>query len=165
MDSLKAVAVTAQTAPKRLTYTYRWSVNDRFIKEAKGDTLDLSPFKKGDLIAVTVTPHDGDDDGYAVESRLIAVHSIPPSLELKAMSQARKKGSPIELQLVGVAPDGDRIAFSLEPPLVPGMTIDEQSGKISWLLQPGQKGTLRFGAAVEDDNKTKVTKFFDITVD
>jgi hypothetical protein len=45
------------------------------------------------------------------------------------------------------------------------MTIDKRSGKISWSLQPDQKGSFRFGAAVEDDNGTKVTKIFDITVE
>ena len=45
------------------------------------------------------------------------------------------------------------------------MTIDKWSGKISWNIQPDQKGVIRFGAAVEDDNGTKVTKIFDVTVD
>jgi hypothetical protein len=165
MNSLKAEVEVAPTAPERLVYTYRWKVNDRIIEEATGDTLNLSPFKKGDLITVTVTPNDGGADGVAVESPLVAVHSVPPSLELKTMRQARKTGEPIELQLVGVAPDGDLVAFSLEPPLVPGMTIDKRSGKISWLLQPDQKGSIRFGAAVEDNNQTKVTRIFDITAE
>jgi hypothetical protein len=165
MDSLKTEVVVAPTAPGQLVYTYRWKVNDRTIEEATGNALNLSPFKKGDLITVTVTPNDGSTDGLAVESPVVAIHSVPPSLELKAMRQARKTGEPIELQLVGVAPDGDRVAFSLEAPLVPGMTIDNRSGKISWPLQPDQKGSFRFGAAVEDDNGTKVTKTFDITVE
>ena len=165
MDSLQAEIVIAPTAPKKLLYTYRWKVNDRIIREATGSSLILSPFKKGDLITVTVTPHDGTTDGLAVESPLVAIHSVAPSLELKAMRQARKPGEPIELQLVGVAPDGDPIVFSLEPPLVSGMTIDRRSGKISWALKPDQKGSFRFGAAVEDDQGAKVTKTFDITAE
>jgi hypothetical protein len=127
--------------------------------------LNLSPFKKRDLITVTVTPYDGNTAGFAVESPMVAIHSIPPSLELKPMRKARKTGEPIELQLVGVAPDGDQVTFSLEAPHVPGMIIDERSGKITWLLKPGQKGSFRFGAAVEDDNGTKIAKTFDVTVD
>jgi hypothetical protein len=165
MDSLKAEVVATPIAPERLAYIYRWKVNDQVIVDEAGDTLNLSPFKKGDLITVTVTPHDGDTYGHAVESPVISVHSVPPSLELKAARQVRKTGEPIELQLVGTAPDGNLVTFSLEPPLVPGMTIDGRSGKISWLLQPDQKGTVRFGAAVVDDNGTKVTKNFDITLD
>jgi hypothetical protein len=165
MDNLKAEVEVAPTAPEKLLYTYLWKVNDQIIEEAKGDTLNLSPFKKRDLVTVTVTPHDGDTAGYAVESPIVAIHSGLPSLELKAMHQPRKAGEPIELQLVGVAPDGDPITFSLEPPQVPGMTIDKLSGKILWLHQPDQKGSIQFGAAVEDDTGSKITKTFTVTVD
>ena len=165
MDSLKAEIDVSPDAPGQLVYTYRWEVNDHVIEEATGDTLNLSTFKKRDLINVTVTPHDGSTAGSAVESPTVAIHSIPPSLELKAMNQARKIGELIELQLVGDALDGGELTFSLEAPYVPGMTIDNSTGKISWLLQPGQKGSLRFGAAVQDDNRTKVTKVFDIIVE
>ncbi|MBN2438201.1 MAG: hypothetical protein JXL20_06315, partial [Deltaproteobacteria bacterium] len=72
---------------------------------------------------------------------------------------------PVELQLVGAAPDGNQVTFSLEQPLVPSMTIDGPSGKISWQLQPDQKGAVRFGAGVVDDNGTKVIKTFEITLD
>jgi hypothetical protein len=165
LDTLKAEVEVASNAPEKLVYTYRWKVNDRIIEDASGDTLNLSPFKKRDLITVTVTPYDGDAAGFAVESPSVAIHSVPPSLELKALRKARKTGEPIELQLVGVAPDGGQVTFSLEPPLVPGMTIDKQSGKITWLLQPGQKGPFRFGATAEDDDGTKITKIFDITAE
>jgi hypothetical protein len=165
MDSPQAEVVPASTAPPKVIYTYRWKVNDRTIPEATGSTLTLSPFKKGDLISVIVTPRDGATEGLAVESPLVAIHSIAPSLELKALRQARKPGQPIELQLVAVAPDSSRIIFSLEPPLVPGMTIDPASGKVSWSLRPDQKGSFRFAAAVEDDQGTKITKTFDITAE
>lgn len=165
MESLQAEVVVAPTAPQKLVYSYRWKVNDRIIRETTGSTLILSPFQKGDMITVTVTPNDGTTDGLAVESPLVAIHSVAPSLELKAMRQARESGKPIELQLVGVSPDGDPVAFSLEPPLVPGMAIDRRSGKLSWTLKPDQKGAFRFGAAVEDDQGTKVSKIFEITVE
>ena len=165
MDTLKAVVQVAPNAPERLVYAYRWKVNDRLVEEASGDTLNLSPFKKRDLITVTVTPSDGNTAGFAVDSPIVAVHSIPPSLELKATRKARKTGESIELQLVGAAPDGEKVLFSLEDPRVPGMTIDKESGKITWLLQPNQKGPFRFGAAVEDDNGTRITKIFDVTAE
>lgn len=165
MDSLKAEVEAAPAAPEKLVYTYLWKVNDRVIEEAVGDTLNLSAFHKRDLVTVTVTPYDGETAGLAVASSMVAIHSVPPSLELNAMRRARKTGEPIELQLVGAAPDGDQITFSLEAPQVPGMTIDQRSGKISWRLQPDQKGVFRFGAAVEDDNGTKVTKIFEITAE
>ena len=165
MDMLKAEVDLASTAPKELVYTYLWRVNDKIIEDAKGDTLNLSSFKKRDLVTVTVTPHDGETTGFAVAGPVIAIHSLPPSLELQAMRRVRKTGEPVEFQLAGVAPDGEQVAYSLEAPHVPGMTIDKQSGKITWSIQPDQKGAIRFGAAVEDDNGTKVTRIFDVTVD
>lgn len=165
MDSLKAEVEAAPAAPEKLVYAYLWKVNDRVIEEAVGDTLNLSAFHKRDLVTVTVTPYDGETADLAVASPMVVIHSVPPSLELNAMRRARKTGEPIELQLVGAAPDGDQIAFSLEAPHVPGMTIDPSSGTISWRLQPDQKGVFRFGAAVEDDNGTKVTKIFEITAE
>ncbi len=165
LDTLKAEVEVASNAPENLVFTYRWKVNDRIIEEASGETLNLSPFKKRDLITVTVTPNDGNTAGFAVDSPIIAIHGIPPSLELQAMRKARKTGEPIELQLVGNAPDAEKVTFSLEDPRVPSMAIDKESGKITWLLQAGQKGSFRFGAAVEDDNGTKTTKIFDITAE
>lgn len=164
-DRLQAEVVPAPAAPKKLAYAYRWKVNDRIIPEAVGDSLILASFKKGDMIAVAVTPNDGTTDGFTVESPLVAVHATAPSLGLKAQRQVRKPGQPVELELVGVSPEGGPVSFSLEPPLVPGMTIDRASGKITWTLQPDQKGPFHFGAAVADSHGTKVTKTFDITAE
>jgi hypothetical protein len=166
MDTLKTeVLTTAPAEPGRITYAYAWKVNDRVVEGVTGDTLNLSALKKRDLIMVTVTPYDGDKAGFPVESPVIAVHSVPPSLELTAMRQVRKAGKPVELQLVSRHPDSDGVAFSLEAPLVAGMTIDKDSGKITWTPPADQKGSIRFGAAVEDTEKTKVTKVFEMSVD
>ncbi len=165
MDSVRAEVVPAPTTPEGLAYLYRWKVNDQVVGDAKEDTLILSPFKKGDLVSVVVTPHDNDLYGHAVESPVIAVHAVPPSLEMKPAKLLRKTGAPVELQLLAAAPDGERLTFSLEPPVTKGMTIDSVSGKITWILQPKQQGIVRFAAAVEDDNGTKVTKTFEIMLD
>jgi hypothetical protein len=166
MDNLKAEVVTAASAdPGRITYTYVWKVNDRTVADATGDTLNLAAFKKRDHVTVTVTPYEGDKAGFPVDSPIILIYGISPSLDLQTTSKKTKVGEPLELQLVSLHPDSDSITFSLEAPLVPGMTIDSQTGKIIWILPPNQRGTIRFGAAVEDTDKTKVTKTFDITIE
>ena len=165
MDSLTAEVVAAPDAPERLTYIYEWRVNDQTLEGEKGDTLSLSPFKKGDLITVNVTPLDGEIYGHAVESPVVAVHGAQPTLELKAGRLARKAGEPVVLQLAGAAPDSAQITFSLEPPLVTGMTIDARTGRISWMPQPDQKGPVKFGASIVDDHQTKVTQVFEINLE
>ncbi len=149
-----------------MEFTYKWKLNDRIIEDATGDSLNLSKLKKRDLITVTATPYVGGKAGFPFESPVIAVHSAPPSLDLKALPrQQRKISDPLELQLTSVDPDGDEVTFYLEVPLVEGMTIDGRTGKITWIIQPNQKGAIRFGAAAEDTDKTKVTKIFEITVE
>jgi hypothetical protein len=166
IDNLKAEVVMAAPAdPGRITYTYIWKVNNRTVADATGDTLNLAAFKKKDYVTVTVTPYDGDKAGFPVESPIILLYGISPSLDLQTTAKKAKVGEPLELQLVSLHPDSDSITFSLEAPLVPGMTIDSQTGKITWILPPNQRGTIRFGAAVEDTDKTKVTKTFDITLE
>ena len=164
-DIKAEVVAAAYSAPGRIAYTYLWKVNNRTVEDATGDTLDLSALKKGDLVTVTVTPYEGDKAGFPVESAVIVIHGIPPSLDLQAPLKKTKVGDPLELQLVSIHPDSDAITFSLEAPFLHGMSIDSKTGKITWLFPPNQKGTLHFGAAVEDTDKTKVTKTFDIKVE
>ena len=166
MDALRAEVVTAAySAPSRIAYAYVWKVNNRTVEGATGNALSLSTFKKGDLVTVTVTPYDGDKTGFPADSPVALIYGIPPSLDLQTPIKAKKVGEPLELQLVSLHQDSDGITFSLEAPLVPGMSIDGNTGKITWIIPPNQKGTTRFGAAVEDTDKTKVTKTFELTIE
>lgn len=167
MDTLKAEVVADAPDPDRLTYTYIWKVNDRVVEGAEGDTLDLPSFdlKKRDLITVSVTPSDGEREGFTVESPVVAVHSTPPTLDLIMPRQTRKVSESLKIQLVSLHPDSEGVTFSLDAPIVPGMSIDPRSGKITWVIQPDQKGTIPFGAIVEDTDKTRVTRIFNIIVE
>lgn len=163
-DNLRVEVVLAPGAPQKLAFTYRWRVNDRIVDAAKGDSLNLSGLKKQDRISVAVTPHDGETAGFTVESALVAVHSIAPSLEMEIISPSSKVGAPIELQLLSAAPDSAAVTFALDPPLLPGMVLDRPSGKISWNRPPDLKGPFRFGASVTDDSGTRVARVFEIDV-
>jgi hypothetical protein len=164
LDSLKAKADVSSASFQEIDYTYQWKVNDRVVEGTAGGVLNLAPFKKGDLITCIVTPYVSSVMGIAVESPVVAIHGLPPTLGLKDVRQRRKIGEPIELQLVSLAPDSAEVTFSLAPPYVQGMVIDKHLGTISFLPQPDQRGTVRFGAAVEDDNRTNVTNIFTITI-
>jgi hypothetical protein len=166
MDTLNAdILTTPDTNHRNITYSYVWKVNNRIIEGATGDTLPLATFKKRDLVTVTVTPYDGDKAGFPVESPVAIIYGAPPSLDLQTPLKTIKVGEPLALQLVSLHPDSESITFSLEAPLVPGMSIDSHTGKITWSIPPNHKGTVRFGAAVEDTDKTKVTKTFEITIE
>lgn len=162
-DTLRAEVIPAVSDAGRLAYTYTWKVNDQIIPDATGDALDLANLRRMDLVSVNVTPYDGEKAGFAVNSPLIAIYSVAPSLELKTMGRKIKAGEPLVLQLSSIHPETEEVTFSLESPSLPGMTIDSKTGKITWILQPGQEGTMQFGASVSD-TETKVTRVFDVNI-
>jgi hypothetical protein len=164
LDTLRAEIIPAASDTSHLTYTYAWKVNDRTITNATGDSLDLSNYKKRDLVYVTVTPYDGDRAGFTVKSSVIAVYGISPSLELSTVDRKLKAGGSLVLQLSSIHPETEQVTFSLEPPSIAGMTIDNKTGQITWITQPGQEGIRQFGASVTDTDGTKVTRIFDINV-
>jgi len=166
LDTLKAeIELQPGVSSVGLSYQYDWKVNHHLIAHATKDTLDLSGFQKNDLLSVRVTPYNAEGTGFSVESSFIAVHSIPPSLELQRTHQNARSGK-VFLQLTSIHPDSNKMRFDLAEPYVSGMTIDNQSGKITWVIQPEQKGATRFGASVEDeDNTVKITKEFEIVIE
>lgn len=164
LDTLKAT-VTPVDPAQNLTCTYRWRVNEQIVADAAGDSLALTNLKKRDLVSVIVTPHEEGKAGFPVESPVVAVHGVPPTLDLKASREARKAGKAVELQLISQHPDSESITFGLDSPLVDGMAIDNRTGRITWSIQPGHAGKIRFGAFVADADGTKVTKTFEVTVE
>jgi hypothetical protein len=74
MDTLRAeVVAAASDVPTRITYAYVWKVNSRSVAGAAGDTLNLSAFKKKDLVTVTVTPYDGDKAGFPADGPIALI--------------------------------------------------------------------------------------------
>jgi len=166
LDTLKAeIELQPGVSSDGLSYQYDWKVNHRSIANTNKDSLELSGFQKNDLLSVRVTPYNEEGTGFSVESSFIAIHSIPPSLELQRTHQNAHSGK-VFMQLVSIHPDSDKVRLGLAEPFISGMTIDSQNGKITWIIQPEQKGVIRFGASVEDEDKTvKVTKIFEMTID
>ncbi|MBN1546775.1 MAG: hypothetical protein JW902_08965 [Syntrophaceae bacterium] len=165
MDTLTAEVALKQESPD-LNFRYIWKVNDRIVPDATGNTLELSECQVRDVVSVTVIPSDGERIGLPVEGPLIAIHVLPPTLELEPSRNKIRNGDVIDLQLISSHPDCPVVIFALADPLVNGMTIDQRTGKITWTVLPDQKGLIRFGASVEDDTHTvKVTKEFEIQIE
>jgi hypothetical protein len=162
-DVLHAVVTPVVDIPAdQLQYSHTWKVNEQTVKNTTGGTLDLSPFRKGDLVYVTVTPYRSGTAGYAARSPMIALQAVPPSLELNIHTLTIKAGGSCILQLSSSHPDSEGVEFGLEEPKVNGMTIDARTGRILWIVQPDQPGVVNFGASVTDSEGTRVTKRFEI---
>lgn len=162
VDSIKAEVLTDYDQGN-VIYEYLWEINSKPITGIKGDILPSGLFKKGDAIRVMVTPFVNNVKGYTYESMFIVVHSAPPSLELIETKQ--KLNNTIELQLVSKDPDNDKVTFSFEEPYLEGMTIDKETGKITWKPKEKKKGIYKFRASATDTDGAKIIKTFEFKIE
>jgi hypothetical protein len=68
-----------------LTYAVEWRVNGLPPDGWASDTLTGEAFDKGDLLACTLTPHDGLEAGAPVDSAAVAAVNSPPALAQVAL--------------------------------------------------------------------------------
>ena len=92
------------------TYSYAWTVNRGQV--ATTASIDGALFAKGDTIACTATPFDGEDSGLALTSAPATVLNTAPVLESATLSSvAPKEGDTLSVNL-GAASDADGDAIS-----------------------------------------------------
>jgi|GEM_PF-2401114 hypothetical protein len=163
IDSIKAELSLDSPTPANIDYEYKWFINDKLVESAHGDTLPSGLAKKRDRISVNVTPILNGERGVLSQSYFCVIHSSPPALSLK--DEISKVGEIIELQLVGVDTDGEKITYALEDPRLDGMTVDKITGKITWKPTEKQTGICRFGASASNADGSKRTKVFEISLD
>jgi hypothetical protein len=163
LDNIRAVLSLDRDAPADIKYEYKWYINDKPVVYESGNILPSGLFRKKDRVSVEVTPSLATEKGFTCQSYFRVIHSAPPSLSLR--DETTKVGEIIELQLVGVDPDGDKITYALEDPRLEGMIVDKMSGKVSWKPVTWQKGVYRFRASASDSDGSKTTKTFEFSLD
>jgi len=116
------------------TFIYQWTKNGQPIE---GNTDSISGFKRGDNIAVKITPFDGVDYG-APRVITTEIQNTPP--KIVEHKEVAFDGNTLTYQVKAIDKDGDRITYSLiDPPS--GMTIGPATGTITWQVKPDQTGT------------------------
>lgn len=162
-DPITAVASLAGGNAEGITFAYQWKRNDQIIPEATANVLKDTSLKRGDRISAVATAVRDGVAGPPAESQIVVITSLPPVLEMKILTPQVRLGQPFEIQLTGaVAPDGNKLVYSLISPFAEGMTIDGNTGKIVWTPARALKGKLLFGAAVTDMDGNKATKIFEL---
>ncbi len=95
-----------------VSVSYGWLVNGAEIS-ATGSSLTGSEFDRGDTVACTVTPNDGEDDGEAVTSSTVTVANTAPTLASVSISPS----DPTEESTLTCTPgtssdvDGDAVSY------------------------------------------------------
>lgn len=96
-----------------LSFRYRWLVNGQIVEGKTGESLQPELLKRGDQVAVEVTPFDGTIEGAAFRSAAAAVVNTPPiisdvSVEFDHAAQGRQLLVKVDL----VDPDHDAVSLT-----------------------------------------------------
>jgi hypothetical protein len=143
--------------------SYQWYRNGEPIAGATGPRLPADSVHRGDKLAVSVSATDGSDAGPATQSPPIVVANAAPVITTQPSYDMTPTGS--YTYTVG-AKDADNDAplkFELlEGPK--GMTIDEQSGVVTWAVPDDAKGGA-IKVAVTDPYGGRVTQAWVLAVE
>ncbi len=124
LDTMVVKAKASDPDGQALDLEYRWEVDGEKVA-VRGDELDLSAYRRGQTVSVTLTASDG-----VLEKTLsmvpVEIANAPPQFETDPARIRTIEG----FRLSAKDPDGDSITWSLEgaPPM---MSIDAR-GALHW---------------------------------
>jgi hypothetical protein len=159
-DRLVATVDGSDVDGDDVLYTYRWSHNNRLVLEGEAGMLDTTGFSRGDVIAVSATPHDRESHGKERLSELLPLANSPPkftSSDQGILTQGR-----FGYVASAVDPENDPLTYTLES-APPGMTIDEKTGRIQWDIPAAPGGGYRVKVLVKDDHQGWASQEFEVT--
>jgi len=140
-----------------IDYSYRWTINGEEVFGNDSPMLSGDLFRKGDLINLTVIPHDGEAAGKAFHGVEFTIPNAPPRFE--TTPPAAFESEHYRYHPVAADPDGDAVSYRLDS-APEGMTIDSQSGQISWDIGPDQQGEHHIKIEVQDEEGAKAFQEF-----
>jgi hypothetical protein len=143
-------------------YTYQWEKNGAVLTEEKGEVLERGRFKKGDSIAVTVTPNDGESQGISKKSEPITILNSPPIIVSSPPTSV--EGNDYIYQVKAYDPDNEPISFALKSG-PKGMEIDKDTGLIRWAIRSQDRGTHSIEIEASDKEGAKSFQRFVLNIE
>ncbi len=115
-SELTASLVTSDADGDRVSVSYAWSVDGSVVSTA-GSSLDGdSWFDKGQVVSVTVTPNDGEDDGTPATASGLTVQNTPPEAPTVTISPTEPVGGVddlvCEVLVDSTDADADSVTYS-----------------------------------------------------
>lgn len=126
LDTLRVLPVAADQDGDTVTLSYEWKKNG----EPAGNGETLSGFKRGDNISVMITPYDGKEYGKPKSLAMEIQNTCP---QATGHTEFVFNGTLLTTRIRAIDPDGDAVTYSLVTP-PPGMTIEEESGLLRWVV-------------------------------
>ena len=119
-----------------------------------------TPLKRGDKVAVTVTPFDGKERG-KTSTHYRDILNTAPVIEGQEQFQVGDAAVTFHVRASDV--DGDPLTYSVKDAPA-GMSIDRKTGWVRWVTSPGTPGKVPFTVIVSDGSGGESTARFTVTV-
>lgn len=141
-----------------VSFRYEWHVNGERVFDADGDVLGAGSFSRGDEVAVTVVPSDGESEGEAFTAQAGKAANSAPGFS--SSPPADFSGVFIYKPVLS-DPDGDAVSVSIERG-PEGMTAAD--GKVEWRPRDEQKGSFEVTIAADDGFGGRALQTFELKV-
>lgn len=93
-----------------ITYSYQWYVNDAAVTGQTNPTFPAELLRRGQMIAVEITPSDGKQKGKPVRSPAVGVGNSAPHITAISLNpQVLQPGGKLVADVAATDPDHDRI--------------------------------------------------------
>lgn len=160
--ALTAAAVTSDPDGDDVVLAYQWTRNGQVIEDQTSQTLSGALIAKGDVIAVRVTPSDGQFDGTARTARAAPVGNRPPHIT-SSPPHDLGAGALYVYRVTAEDPDGDPVSYALVT-APDGMTIDPSGGEIRWAVTSKDIGVHTIEVGATDSQGAKMNQRFDLNI-
>ena len=161
-ERLKANVKSSDPDRDFIYYTYQWEKNGTLLTEERGEILERGQFKKGDTIAVLVTPDDRETLGTPKKSETLIISNSPPIILSSPPTSVEK--STYIYQIKANDPDNDPLTFTLKSG-PKGMEMDKKTGLIRWEIRNEDKGSHSVEIEVTDDAGAKSIQRYTLMID
>ncbi|MBN2223107.1 MAG: putative Ig domain-containing protein, partial [Deltaproteobacteria bacterium] len=146
--------------------SYRWTVTaageEEAVEGADGPTLSHEYFERGDTVTVEIVPNDGSSDGAPCLLSTRIANAVPE------ITSTPPEPFPSEgiytYQVEAEDADGDDITFSLDKGAPPGVSIDAESGLLTWRIDPTLAGAHTISIRADDGYEAACSQGFSVTL-
>jgi hypothetical protein len=161
-NSLKAVVKSNDADEDNISYDYQWEKNGMILAGERTETLERGRFKRGDILAVTVIPDDGEKKGNPKKSEPITIANNPPVII--SIPDTKTTGNIYTYQVNANDSDSDSVIFTLKS-APKGMEINKDTGLVRWEIRNEEKGTHTIEIEASDSEGGKSYQRYDLTVE
>jgi len=159
---LKAIVRSHNADGDPINLSYKWEKNGIVLSEENTEVFARGRFKRGDTIAVTVTPNDMESMGMPKKSEPVTIANSPPIIISSPPNKT--DGNIYTYQVTANDPDNDPVIFTLKT-APKGMEIDKETGLIRWEIQRGDQGTQSIEIQASDGGGSKCFQRYTLSIE